>query len=81
MAPIDKRIEALEARRGLGPLDRERRARESQREVLRRMTDEELDLYEQALERLDTASELGDEDLAILSRAEDLAGEVRGGVA
>ncbi len=81
MAPIGKRVEALEARRGLGPRDRERRAREAQREVLRRMTDEELGAYEQALERFDTAGSFGDEDLPILRRVEALVGEVRDGVA
>ena len=78
---IDRRVEALEARSGLGPRDREQREREAGREILRRMTDEELDAYEQALKRLDTADGLEDEDLAILDRAEELAREVRGGVA
>lgn len=81
MAPIDKRVEALEARHRLGPHDRERRSREARREVFKRMTDEELDACERALERFDTAGSYGDEDLPILRRFEELAGEVRDGVA
>ena len=81
MGTLDRRVESLEARSGLGPRERERRAREAGREVLRRMTDEELDSYEEAVKRLEATGGFGDEHLPILHRAEELAAEVRDGLA
>lgn len=74
MASLDRRVCRLEARHGVGPGDREQEAR---REVLGRMTDEELGLYEGVLERFEATGELGDADLPILRRVEELADEHR----
>lgn len=47
------------------------------REVLRRMSDEELYRYRDVLERFEAAGEVSDEDLPILRRVEELVREVK----
>lgn len=76
--PMRKRLERLESRRVAG---RAADAGSVHREVLRRMTDEELDLYKEALERSEAVgkSAFEDRDLPIIRRVEELVEEVRAG--
>jgi tetraacyldisaccharide-1-P 4'-kinase len=74
MGSIRRRLRSLEERSGGVLTDHEEAVK---REVLRRMTDGELHRYHDVLERFETAGEVGDEDLPILSRAEELIREVR----
>ncbi len=69
-----RRLERLEKGRGLSP--GERAARES-REVLGRLTDEELDRLEAVVVRQEAGEEPTEEGRAIISRVEELQEEVR----
>jgi hypothetical protein len=71
---LERRLEDLEARADKSREDE--RAAES-REVLRRMTDDELSAYLSALCRLKAESAPLDEDRAILDRVTQLYDEVR----
>lgn len=74
MGIIDSRLQRLERQAGTNPRERERSIR---REALRRMTDEDLDAYEEALGYLERVGEFEDGDLPILRRVEELVQEVR----
>ncbi len=70
MGSLKSRLEHLEAltEQGRGDL--------VGREVLHRMTDEELEAYEAAVRRHETGEALAEEDLPILRRADVLREEV-----
>lgn len=78
---IGRRLEALEARTGLSLEGQEQREGGVRREVLRRMSDDELDSYTEALERFEATGEFEGQDLPILRHVEELVEEVRGGAA
>lgn len=74
MGRLDSRLERLERRAGTSPLERERSIN---CEVLRRMSDEDLDRYEEALERLEGGGAFEAGDLPFLRKVEELVEEVR----
>jgi chromatin segregation and condensation protein Rec8/ScpA/Scc1 (kleisin family) len=83
MRNLERRLRDLESASDIpGSNEQEERRR---REVLRRMTDDELRRYEEALEaaheRVDGAIEWRDEDLPILRRVEELTEDVAADIA
>ena len=82
MRSLERRLRDLENISDLPPSEREERRRRG--EVLRRMTDDELRRYDEALEaaheRADGAVEWREEDLPILRRVEELTADVAAGI-
>ncbi len=77
MGSISNRLARLEERVGMSPNGDERAA--SSREVLSRMTVEELRAYVNALRRMKASESLVEEDGPILRRVEELYEEVGNG--
>lgn len=81
MGSLERRLRTLERAADIPPNEQDERRRRG--EVLRRMTDDELRRYEEALEeaqeRADGVIEWREEDLPILRRVEELAEEVAAG--
>ncbi len=73
---IKRRLEDLEAN---AKTSREERKATESREVLKRMTYEEIKTYEAALRRAREAGGFVEEDRPILERVEELREEVRNG--
>ena len=74
---LHKRLEGLEKMARQGALAGAGRTLEVHREVLQRLTDEELERYHDALEALEEREgEWAEEDLPILQRVEDLMEKV-----
>jgi hypothetical protein len=78
LGSVSRRLERLEERARSSHEEAEERTRSAEnREVLRRMTDDELSAYLSALRRLRAESALLVEDRAILDRVTQLYEEVR----
>jgi hypothetical protein len=78
LGSVSRRLERLEERARSSHEEAEERTRSVEnREVLRRMTDDELSAYLSALCRLKAESAPLDEDRAILDRVTQLYDEVR----